>query len=902
MGVADRRRVDDLFPRLYAGEMGGFDRLSGAWMLVGRAAILDRFTAMLSDPMVATSATPVGLALVGPAGVGKTRVAAECLALAAADGWRTVRIVGSSTAASIPFGAAVPLLSAAGAAADDVATTIRHAHQALTEPGRLCISVDDVDLLDDASSTLVQQLAASAGVTIVLTARSERASSGLLTALWRDGAVARIDMDGLDRRDHDALVEAALGAPMDSAAAQWLYEVSGGNPLFIRELLMSAAEDNALLHDDSATWRFTRPVRASSRLAEVVATRIGSLDDEERTCLESVALGEPLGLDLIEAMGLGTAVSRLERRRLVSAVPADGHIDFVTVHPLYAEVVRDRLRPLRARSLRRALVEALESRPARRPGDATRIATWKLEAGVPDSAPNLIAAAREALIAGNLETATRFATAAHEADPSGATALVLAETRFRARDGAATEALLSAGHATGEQRVRVALAVLRAKNLFWLLGRDDDAAAVLDDAAHDAADAAHDAAHDAADAADAADAESLCRVVADAQCEMSAFSEDDREREPVGAGPVRVRALTLIAHGRFDDALACVRTSPGEDVSRMALEAFVLVEGGWLANGRALAERAVQRSQGSRTAGEGWAHFAIGTVLIADGDGAAALESFRHAGHLFDRHSDPLPLSLCTSRAVFSLLLLGDVDEARRFLSRVPPHARQRIFADQLDRADAAVAVASGDVAAAAAQLRRRVDVACRRGLAGIEQTCLHDLVRLDVANSHERERVVALAEQLATPLAALRGRHAACGPDGIKLADTANEAEREGFAVWACELASAAVVKLSAAGNVRASAAEQRRVTRLRAEFPRAALMAPTGSVPQKGIDLRPGERQVAVLAAEGMSDREIAERLVLSVRTVGNYLLRVYRRLGISGRDELAAAMVDTGQGRVS
>ena len=70
---------------------------------------------------------------------------------------------------------------------------------------------------------------------------------------------------------------------------------------------------------------------------------------------------------------------------------------------------------------------------------------------------------------------------------------------------------------------------------------------------------------------------------------------------------------------------------------------------------------------------------------------------------------------------------------------------------------------------------------------------------------------------------------------------------------------------------------------------------------MPQKGIDLRPGERQVAVLAAEGMSDREIAERLVLSVRTVGNYLLRVYRRLGISGRDELAAAMADTGQGRV-
>ena len=425
--------------------------------------------------------------------------------------------------------------------------------------------------------------------------------------------------------------------------------------------------------------------------------------------------------------------------------------------------------------------------------------------------------------------------------------------------------------------------MLRAKNMFWLLGRDDDASAVL----HDALDAVGD--------------ESLRRVVRHAAYEMSAFGERDADpdQEQDVDPPVRVEVLTLLAQGRFDEALTRVRAASDEEVSRMALEAFVLVESGSLANGRALAERAVRRSQGSRTAGEGWAHFAIGTVLIADGDGAGALESFRHAGQLFDRHSDPLPLSLCTSRAVFSLLLLGDIDEAQRFLSRVPGHARQRVFADQLDRADAAVAVACGDVRGAAAQLRRRIDVAHRRGQAGVEQVCLHDLVRLDMASSDERERVVSLGAQLATPLAVLRGRHAACASDGIKLAETASQAERDGFAVWACELASAAAVGLAAVGNARASAAEQRRVTRLRAGFPRALLMTPSGSVPQVGIELRPGERQVAELAADGMSDREIAERLVLSVRTVGNYLLRVYRRLGISGRDELAVALADTGRG---
>ena len=858
--------------------MGGFDRLGGSWALIGRAAILDRFSAMLTDPVLTSTATPVGMALVGPAGVGKTRLAAECLSRAAADGWRTARMVGSRAASSIPFGAAAPLLATAPPGEEDVASTIRRAHRALTDAGPLCMVVDDVDLLDDASSTLVQQVAASAGVTVILTARTQQASSGLLTAFWRDGAVARIDVEALDRSEVDALAATVLSLPMDEASARWLFEVSGGNPLFVRELLMSAAEDNSLVKGAAGRWQFSRPLRASSRLAEVVAGRIGTLDDAERQCLESIAVAEPLGLDVIEAMGLGVAVYRLERRRLIHAVTAGGgHVDLVTSHPLYAEVVRDRLRPLRARSLRRGLAEALESRPARRQGDALRIATWKLEAGVADSSANLIAAAHEALLAGTPDNAEKFARAAHETDPSAATALVLAQSHFRARNGVLTEAVLAEPcAATADPHLRVALAVLRAKNMFWLLGRDDDARTILEASVDGASDA------------------SLRRVVGDTVAELQACGEHFFQP---ATGPPHLRVLGLIARGRFTDALTCLRSSPGgaEELDVMALEAFVLVEGGWLANGRATAERAVHRSGGARSAGEGWAHFAIGTALIADGDGAAAIESFRHAGNLFDRHSDPLPLSLCTSRAVFSLLLLGDIDEARRFLARVPAHARQRIFADQLDRADAAVAVAEGNTGHGAALLRNRSEIARRRGLRGIEQVCLHDLVRLDAADDSDRERVIVLGAKLATPLAAMRGRHAACGADGIKLAEMANEAEREGFPVWACELASTATAMLSASGNSRASAAEQRRIIRLRAGFPRALLMTPTGSVPESRIELRPGERQVAVLAAQGLSDREIAEQLVLSVRTVGNYLLRVYRRLGISGRDELGAALAD-------
>ncbi|MBE7190282.1 LuxR C-terminal-related transcriptional regulator, partial [Jatrophihabitans endophyticus] len=55
----------------------------------------------------------------------------------------------------------------------------------------------------------------------------------------------------------------------------------------------------------------------------------------------------------------------------------------------------------------------------------------------------------------------------------------------------------------------------------------------------------------------------------------------------------------------------------------------------------------------------------------------------------------------------------------------------------------------------------------------------------------------------------------------------------------------------------------------------------------------LTPGERRIAALAADGLSNREIAQELFLSVRTAENTLRRVYQKLAITSRRELAAAM---------
>jgi DNA-binding CsgD family transcriptional regulator len=62
---------------------------------------------------------------------------------------------------------------------------------------------------------------------------------------------------------------------------------------------------------------------------------------------------------------------------------------------------------------------------------------------------------------------------------------------------------------------------------------------------------------------------------------------------------------------------------------------------------------------------------------------------------------------------------------------------------------------------------------------------------------------------------------------------------------------------------------------------------------------ELTPAERRVADLAAEGLANKEIAQRLVVTVNTVEYHLRNVYAKLGIRSRAQLAARMVrDRGQ----
>ncbi|MBL7519857.1 ATP-binding protein, partial [Frankia sp. CNm7] len=81
-------------------------------VLVGRDRELADFDAVLADPRAR------GYVIRGAAGVGKSRLAEECLARAARAGMRVARATASAGASALPLGAIAHLLPAAAAPAD----------------------------------------------------------------------------------------------------------------------------------------------------------------------------------------------------------------------------------------------------------------------------------------------------------------------------------------------------------------------------------------------------------------------------------------------------------------------------------------------------------------------------------------------------------------------------------------------------------------------------------------------------------------------------------------------------------------------------------------------------------------------------------------------------------------
>ena len=188
--------------------MAGAARVSAAlplqWPLVARHEELELFTATLTD------ARAHGFVIHGAAGVGKTRLADQCLAIADRAGRNVARATATEGSRSMPLGALAHLLPA-GIADErgDLVAVVAEIRPVLREQatnGPLVLFVDDLQLLDPTSATLVGQLVDADLVFLVGTVRTSESVSIALESLWHRARVRRIDLGGPGsrRRGHPA--------------------------------------------------------------------------------------------------------------------------------------------------------------------------------------------------------------------------------------------------------------------------------------------------------------------------------------------------------------------------------------------------------------------------------------------------------------------------------------------------------------------------------------------------------------------------------------------------------------------------------------------------------------------------------------------------------------------------
>ena len=111
-------------------------------------------------------------------------------------------------------------------------------------------------------------------------------------------------------------------------------------------------------------------------------------------------------------------------------------------------------------------------------------------------------------------------------------------------------------------------------------------------------------------------------------------------------------------------------------------------------------------------------------------------------------------------------------------------------------------------------------------------------------------------------------------------------------FAV-ACSMSSSATPCLRADGWISTPELYYETRTALRGPNRGPNLHVTQGHDPSLRDELTAQELQIAQLAAEGLSNREIGQKLFVSPRTVSTHLYRIYPKLGISARGQLASAL---------
>jgi DNA-binding CsgD family transcriptional regulator len=872
------------------------------WSLVGRDAELESVLGLMCGRPASS------VVLTGGVGVGKSRFALEVIRHVGSDaGVRVLWVAATEAARRLQLGAFATILpdfpmNLGGR------TLLRAAQSAiLAAPGarRTLLVVDDAHLLDDLSASLIHQLATSAAATLLLTTRAAAPAPDAIGALTRNGFAVRRELHPLDRQAFDHLLDVALPGAASASLRSWLWQRTEGNPLFLRELILGGRESGAL-SQESGRWEWDGPFTPSGQLIEVVEAALAALSPGQRETLELVAVGGSLDALLIESLTPPDDLRSLDRVGVLRVHQEGRRMIVEILNPLLAEVLQARTPPLVARELRRRLIEALRATGLRRRDDILRVGRLMLAAGITDDPQALTAAAQQAMSTLDVAGAERLARAAVEAGADWTGHLALGEVLFAQRrieeaDDLAAQ-LLTGSPSTA---ATVALTLFRASCLFSM-GRLNEMEAILDDliARHD---------------------EPAVRVAADARRAMLWFwggrplaaLELARRlaEEPIDDPAVQVHvqlshALAAAGAGALGDATAHATAGLVTAMEQRAREqaptaALLLASARFFSllwSGQAAAAEefvaAVAQIDDVRSVPAAGAVWLLNQSELAVWRGrprTAAHRAAESAGMLRDIDGHGLyPWAL--ANLVVGLAWQGDLDEAAATHDLLEK-ARQgpvAAFDAVLDRATVALLAARGDRRIAIAAAASSAERSAARGQRFGEMLGWFDALRLggglDAATGL---RVAAgrvdgaFSATLADLAVAWHREH------GQGLSAAASRLEQLGMTLYAAEFHALAADAHRRAGDAVGAFGSRERAFSLLAECEGA--QSPLLAWRLAAGELSPREQDVAILAARGLSNKEISRQLVISLRTVENHLYRIFLKLGISSRSQLSAMFVD-------
>ena len=866
------------------------------WRMAGRSREFSQLTAAV--------AAGRGAVITGPAGVGKTTLALSGVQWAEQHGMAHRRVSATRATQGLPFGAFASLLpserSDADTSREDLGALLARYARAMVDQtqGRpLLVFVDDAHLLDNGSAILLQQLALTQAATVLATVRAGEVLPDPVLSLWKDGPAERIEIGALDDETIEELLASVLGGPVDTATVRELARHSRGNPMFLRELVNGALETGALA-DAGGLWRLEGALSPTVRLAELVALRLGDLSQSERSVLELLALGEPLGPAELAQLADPPAVDAVEDKGLITSATQGSRIEIRLAHPVYGDVVRAGISARRARTISRSLADVIEAVGTRREGDPLKVATFRLAGG--DGSPELlVSGAMVARARHEYSLTERLARAAIEAGAGFEARFVAAEAaHFQGRVDQAEEelAVLAAQAASDAEKARVAL--LRFDNVF-LEGSAgfqviDDTLAVITDPFW---------------RGELVNRRHAMAAMLSGPREIAKAATTTSIRRPDSASHGEVLHASLVRMGRLDEAIEQLTPPPG---TRAVPAPDAPWHRWWLFGHRASALRhagrlgevdelltMAYREIVDHPAAEARAFVAVWFALLHLEQGRP-VSAFRRASESYTLFQQlgrmrfaPRPYAAGAQ----ALAMTGRAEQAATTLAAldalaVPIFPNVRI---DLLEARAWAAAAAGDLPTARAQLEEAANVGQEAGdLVGVA-SALHDLARL----GHARQvvgRLDDLAARVDGEFVVARAGYASAvaARDSEALHAVSEAFERLGANLYAAEASvEAAAVLRRGGGRPRRAAAEESRVAQLLSRCEGA--VTPVVRTITARARLTPGELDAAVQAAAGHSNKQIAADHHISVRTVENHLQHVYEKLGISSRRELAEALRD-------